>query len=221
MKPLFFEWPFDQRLQELNDEYLFGGRLLVAPVTSADTLWRHVYLPEGLWYDLWDDSLYRGASDQLIHSPIGKLPLCVRGGSVIPHEGPRLHTSAERDGDLLLEVYPDAEGQAQGELYCDAEEGWGYRSGEYSLIRFTYRKGTLHIKFEKAGYSPDWDHLRVSVHRGYMPGKCPSSKADGLFTEQTADPLRLSKVTLREPFAGRGAEHSEVRIPLQNGKWEI
>ena len=33
MKPLFFEWSDDQRLYELNDEYLFGPRLLVAPVT--------------------------------------------------------------------------------------------------------------------------------------------------------------------------------------------
>jgi alpha-glucosidase len=220
MKPLFFEWPEDQRLKELNDEYLFGGGLLVAPVTSADTLWRHVYLPEGLWYDFWDDHLYRGGSDQLIHAPIGKLPLCVRGGSVIPHERPRLHTDVERKGDLLLEVYPDDKGQAKGELYSDAEEGWGYRSGEYSLIAFTYQKGILEIKFESAGYSPVWSHARVRVHRGSGPGQQHTAK-DRSSAEQSADPLRLSKVALPEAFAGRGAEHSEVRVPLQNGRWEI
>jgi len=220
MKPMFFEWPEDQRLQELNNEYLFGGQFLVAPVTSADTMWRHVYLPAGLWYDFWDDHLYRGESDQLIHAPIGKLPLCVRGGSVIPHESPRLHTDAERKGDLLLDVYPDAEGQAQGELYCDAEEGWGYRSGEYSLIAFTYHKGNFQITFENSGYSPAWRHARVRVHRGSRAGQQQSAGAE-LSGEQTADPLRLSKAALPEPFALRGAEHSDARVPLQSGRWEV
>jgi hypothetical protein len=131
-----------------------------------------------------------------------------------------LHTDAERKGDLLLDVYPDAEGQSRGELYSDAEEGWGYRNGEYSLIAFTYRKGILQINFECAGYSPVWSHIRVNVHRGSGPGQQQSARA-GSSVEQTADPLRLSKVALPEPFAGRGAEHSDVRVPLQSGRWEI
>lgn len=213
MKPLFFDWPADERLKELNDEYLFGSGLLVAPVTSADTLWRHVYLPEGNWYDFWNDSLYRGASDQLVAASIGKIPLFVRGGSIIPHEAPRMHTAAQRSSVLSLDVYPDENGRAVGELYCDAEEGWGYRQGEYSLLSFDFSAGSLSIEFQHNGFTPPWSELEVRVHNGRSIDECgPTGKV-----ETTADPLRLESVFLPESFAAGRPSLLQRKIPLSEG----
>jgi alpha-glucosidase len=223
MKPLFFEWPQDERLAEVNDEYMFGPHLLAAPVSSADTLWRHVYLPQGDWYDFWDDTLYRGARDQLLAAPIEKMPLFVRAGSILPHEAPRLHTDAERSPVLFLDVYPDENGYAGGELYSDAEEGWGYRRGEYSLLFFTYNGGVLEIQCENEGFTPPWDKLEVRVHTG-LPGGARGGVAGQALS---ADPLRLDKVDLPTPFAGIGIEkgsgesRSGTKIPLSGGTWRL
>lgn len=216
MKPLFFEWPQEDRLAEVNDEYLFGPHLLAAPVTTADTLWRHVYLPPGHWYDFWNDTLYRGSSDQLVAAPIGKLPLFVRAGSIVPHESARMHTDAERSPVMFLDVYPDESGQARGELYSDAEEGWGYRRGEYSLISFLFNAGTLEISCENEGFTPPWSEFEVRVHAG-IPG------AAGGYTvsDSTADPLRLENIALPTPFAGAAESRTGIRIPVRAGSREL
>ena len=217
MKPLFFDWPEDPRLAEVNNAYLFGPGLLVAPVTSADTLWRHVYLPEGSWYDFWDDSLYRGASDQLVSASIGTLPLFVRGGSIIPHEAPRMHTDAQRSSVLSLDVYPDENDSAVGELYCDAEEGWGYRKGEYSLLSFDYSGGSLSIEFQHNGFTPPWSELEVRVHKGLSSDERGTTSG----VEITADPLRLESVFLPEPFARARRSLLQRKIPLSAGSQRL
>ncbi len=217
MKPLFFEWPQDLRLAEMNDEYLFGDSFLVAPVTRADTLWRHVYLPEGNWYDFWDDTLYRGAGDRLIPAPIGRLPLFVRGGCIVPHEAPRLHTGAEHSSVLSLDIYPDEKGAATGELYCDAEEGWNYRDGEYSLITFSFRAGKLSIEFQHEGFTPPWKEIEVRVHGG----RSAESGETPVPLETTADPLRLETVCLPEPFAGEQRILVQKRVPVDAGQHSL
>ncbi len=220
MKPLFFDWPQDKRLAEMNDEYLFGQGLLIAPVTKADALWRHVYLPEGKWYDFWDDTTYAGGHDYLVAAPIGKLPLFVRGGSIIPHEKARMHTSAERNSILNIDIYPDKDGKAAGELYIDAEEGWGYRRGEFSLIKFSYNDGALQISFEHEGFCPPWEEVVVSLHNSQKVLKVS-------LKNETADPLRIDSVDLPSPFAGLYTEFAGVKkkdstgtiakLKLQNG----
>ena len=236
MKPLFFEWPGDERLAEVNNEYMFGPSLLAAPVTTADTLWQHVYLPEGLWYDFWEDILYRGQSDRLVSAPIGKLPLFVRGGSILPHEAPRLHTGVERSGGLFLDVYPDENDRAAGELYCDAEEGWGYRNGEYSLIAFIYQKGKVQVRYENEGFQPPWSTLNVRVHtggegcsgqtahttsKGGGPVVSETTSSRTRLSEKTADPLRLTSVKLPRPFACEQSEKGRLEIPLTGGEYSI
>ena len=217
MKPLFFEWPQDIRLAEMNDEYLFGDSFLVAPVTRADTVWRHVYLPEGNWYDFWDDTLYRGSSDRLTPAPIGRLPLFVRGGSIVPHEAPRLHTGAQHGSVLSLDIYPDEEGAASGELYCDAEEGWNYRNGEYSLLSFTYRAGTLSVEFQHAGFTLPWKEIEARVHGG----RSAESGETAVPFEATADPLRLETLSLPEPFAGQQPVLVQKRVSMNAGQHSL
>jgi len=218
MKPLFFDWPQDERLAEVNDEYMFGEGFLVAPVTSADHLWRHVYFPEGNWYDFWDDSLFQGPSDRLILAPIGKLPLFVKGGSIVPHEAPRMHTDAQRGSVLKLDVYPDENAYASGKLYCDAEEGWEYRNGEYSLISFSFNGGTLSVEFLHADYTPHWKKIDLRVHDSRYVEDTADVVSD-TETEKTADPQRLESVFLPTPFADRHRIKMRKIIPLREGRW--
>jgi alpha-glucosidase len=51
MRALTFTYPADASLSDTWDEYLYGGNLLVAPVTTAGAASRNVYLPEGQWMD--------------------------------------------------------------------------------------------------------------------------------------------------------------------------
>ena len=52
----------------MDDEYLLGDSLLVAPMTIEDGTQRKVYFPTGKWYDFWDDTVYAGGQEYLIEA---------------------------------------------------------------------------------------------------------------------------------------------------------
>ena len=84
VRPLFFEFPNDPGSWTIDDQYMFGTDLLVAPMfTSADR--RPVYLPPGAWIDYQSGRVYEGAKWHEIEA--GKIPvvLLVRNHSVLPH----------------------------------------------------------------------------------------------------------------------------------------
>jgi alpha-D-xyloside xylohydrolase len=63
MRPLFFDLPADPRCYEIEDEYMFGPDVLVAPVLQQGQTSRRVYLPAGAqWTDAWTGEVVRGAA---------------------------------------------------------------------------------------------------------------------------------------------------------------
>ena len=83
LRTLFFENPNDPGSWEIDDEYMFGSNLLVAPLfESRDS--RKVYLPPGVWIDYQTDKIYQGARWYEIAA--GRIPvvLLVKDHSVLP-----------------------------------------------------------------------------------------------------------------------------------------
>jgi alpha-D-xyloside xylohydrolase len=95
LRPLFFEFPDDPGSWLVEDQYLFGGDLLVAPMFNAGPS-RRVYLPPGPWVDYQSNRQYDGGQWHEI-AP-GQIPvvLLVRGGSEIPMI-PVAQSTAEMD----------------------------------------------------------------------------------------------------------------------------
>ncbi len=145
IRPLVFHYPSDPNVAERADSYLVGRSLLVAPVRERGVAERSVYLPEGRWYDFWTGVAHEGPGAIITPAPIGHLPLFLRAGSIIPYEAVRQHTGEPGDGVLRLLVAPDAQGHAGGELYADAGEGHGYRSGEFWRARLVCEANRVRI----------------------------------------------------------------------------
>jgi alpha-D-xyloside xylohydrolase len=84
MRPLFFEFPNDPGSWLIDDEYIFGSDLLVAPMFTNDQR-RKVYLPPGNWIDYQSGRVYAGANWHEIQP--GEIPvvLLVKDHSVLPH----------------------------------------------------------------------------------------------------------------------------------------
>lgn len=85
MRPLFYDFPQDKKAWDVEDEYLFGPDILVAPVMYAKQLKRSVYLPEGAsWTNAWTKETYDGGQMIGVDAPIDCIPLFLKNGAQLP-----------------------------------------------------------------------------------------------------------------------------------------
>jgi hypothetical protein len=82
MRPLFFDFESDPRAAEVEDQFLFGRDLLVAPVTKYQARSRKVYLPAGTeWTDAWTGKKLQGGQVIQADAPIERIPVYIRAGN--------------------------------------------------------------------------------------------------------------------------------------------
>lgn len=79
MRPLFFDFPHDPQCYEIEDQFMFGPDILVAPVLEAGATSRAVYLPAGAtWYDAWTGEPRAGGAGVWVGAPLERIPVFVR-----------------------------------------------------------------------------------------------------------------------------------------------
>lgn len=116
LRALFVEFPDDPGAWKVEDEYLFGSQILVAPLLESGMTARTVYLPRGKWIDYQTGKVYDSGWHQI---EAGTLPIImlVRDGSVLPHLK-LAQSTAEMDWSKVnLKVYCADRDQAEG-LIC-------------------------------------------------------------------------------------------------------
>ena len=81
MRPLFFEFPEDEKCWETEDAYMFGADLFVAPVMEAGVTERSIYLPKGAkWTDANTKKVYEGGQTVTVPAPLEIIPVMIRDG---------------------------------------------------------------------------------------------------------------------------------------------
>jgi alpha-D-xyloside xylohydrolase len=113
LRTLFFEYAEDPTSWMIDDEYMFGSNLLVAPMFEEGTS-RNVYLPPGSWIDYQSGKVYSGAQWHTIAA--GQIPvvLLVKDHSVIPHIQVAQSTSEMNWNDVELRVFSTDNSPASG-----------------------------------------------------------------------------------------------------------
>lgn len=88
MRPLFVDFPADQRAWDVDDEFMFGPSLLVAPVAEHLARSRDVYLPAGSsWTGAWTGAVTEGGQRVAVEAPLDRIPLFLRDGAQLPIRG--------------------------------------------------------------------------------------------------------------------------------------
>ena len=124
MRPVFFADPTDASLRGEAEAFLLGRDLLVVPRWAANPR-----LPRGVWREV---TLVPGDL-----TDADQASLRLRAGSIVPLGRVVQSTAEESLAPLTLLVCLDDRGGAEGQLYEDAGDGFGYRDGDYRLT--TYR----------------------------------------------------------------------------------
>jgi len=84
MQALWLKFYNDPKTAEIDDEYMFGDNMLVAPVIIQGAITRTLYLPAGEWYPLNGGSAIAGGISVTVDAPMDSIPVFVPAGSIIP-----------------------------------------------------------------------------------------------------------------------------------------
>jgi len=118
LRPLFFEFQEDEETYTIEDEFMVGPSILVAPVLEKGARERDVYLPEGTWWDYYTDEMYDGKQRISYCAPLDRLPLFVRDGAILPKQSV-VQSTKERSRKRTIEVY--GKQHSDFELYADGK----------------------------------------------------------------------------------------------------
>jgi alpha-glucosidase len=140
-RPLLFEFQGDQRTYDIEDQYMFGDRIMVAPILDQGKERRRVYLPRGArWVDYWTGQTYAGGRYLERQTGVETLPLYIRGGSIIPRREVQMYTGEKQLTNLTLDTWMSANGSASTTYYEDDGATKDYQRGVYNDTRFTVRR---------------------------------------------------------------------------------
>ncbi|MBL8026721.1 MAG: DUF5110 domain-containing protein [Fibrobacteres bacterium] len=171
-RPMYLEYPSDERAYKFPHQFLFGDAILAAPIFTPGegedyVAEKEVWLPHGLWYDFFTGKKYSGNSVVKIRVPLDRFPLFIRGGVPVPMQEytPRMGSSS--NSRLELRCLPGLPNESHTfRYYEDDGDSDNYKKGKYRLIEFkavTSKHGkveisstTLHDALPK-GVHKDWN----------------------------------------------------------------
>lgn len=137
--PAFFYFPADQATWNDDTMFMLGDSMLVAPVLDAGATSRGVWLPgPATWVDVYTDAVYNGQAWHVVPAPLGRIPVFVRVGAIIP-KGPVLQHTGERPlTDPGLHFYGGSSAPSSLTLYEDDGVSFQFESGEFLRTRVDF-----------------------------------------------------------------------------------
>lgn len=154
VRPLFWSDPTDVVLWSIDDCFLLGDGLLIAPIVEAGGRQRQVRLPQGQWYDFWDDRAFAGAQEISLEAPLERIPILVKAGTILPMES---------QSQLTLHIYPPESGSSEFTVYSDAGDGYGASRQDH--FRLVHHDHGLELFWTETGeFAFPYSSLQLQVH---------------------------------------------------------
>jgi alpha-glucosidase len=175
MRPLFFEFPADTHSADVDDVFLFGRDLLIAPVIKPEQTSRHTYLPPGDWYDFWTGHKLTGGQHHQLQVTLESLPIFVRAGGFIFRQPVVQHTGEMPGQPLIVCAYPGSQ-ESSATYYEDDGETFAHERGGFFRRKFIQRREGPRILLDaepaEGDFQPSARHL---VLRLLAPGATPKN----------------------------------------------
>ncbi|MEO7000737.1 MAG: TIM-barrel domain-containing protein, partial [Ktedonobacterales bacterium] len=149
-RAMAYAWPDDATLAALDDQFLLGAALLVAPALEKGQMQREVlFPPDGVWRDWLTGYRYTGPLRMSVDARLDMLPLYLREGAILPL-GPVMQYVGElapQDEALTLvcSLGLDEQAQAAGDLYEDDGATPAYQQGAWRRTHFTAERAEQRV----------------------------------------------------------------------------
>jgi len=105
-RALVLDAPKEVKLQKVDDQYMIGDRMMVAPLFAGEP-GRKVVLPQGAWHDFWSGEPLNGGTEIQVSASTERVPVYVKSGSIVPWADVGMYASAPESRRLTARVYGD------------------------------------------------------------------------------------------------------------------
>ncbi len=152
IQPLVYFDQADHQTHFRTDEFIFGEQILVCPIQEPNAKGRRMYVPRGIWYDYWTNETIEGGTEKWVDADIDKIPIFIKEGAIIPKYPVQQYVGELTLKELQLDVYYKL-GTENSNVYEDAQDGYDYTKGEYSLrnLKLTGKENELIVQQFKDG----------------------------------------------------------------------
>jgi alpha-glucosidase len=173
-QPLVYTFQHDPNTYNIQDQYMFGNSLMLAPVITKSETSRKVYLPAGTkWIDYWTGKEYKGGQTITKQADLGTLPIYVKKDSIIPRREVQQYTGQKKLTNLILDTYLDH--RASYSYYQDDANTEDYMRGKFNVTDFSLKNKGSHIEFKQnkkvQKFASDIQSYTLKLHDTAEPKK--------------------------------------------------
>ena len=163
IRALWLMYPQDKNALLVDNVYLWGDDILVAPVYEKGATQRNAYLPVGKWWNYWTNELVDGGKEITVPAPLDSLPLFIKAGAVIPIGPIKQHTGEATSEPVTLKIYPGADGTFT--WFDDDGSSFEYERGNYMRVVCEWNDSsrTLTLARDPEGKLGIGRHIRVTL----------------------------------------------------------
>ena len=205
LKPLVYYDQGDSHTHYRTDEFIFGNQILVCPILEPNAQGRRMYLPAGNWYNYWTNECVTGKKELWVATDYDQIPIFVKEGAIIPKYPVQQYVGELEFEVVDLEMYFKI-GKEKSVLYEDAQDGYDYNKGRFSLATFTLngKEDQLIIQQHKEGkYITPYSKFRIKIIG--LPFEITAVEVDNV-------QISLDQLSFKDNFLLVGKDFTELHL---------
>ena len=194
-RPLALDYQNDKIARGVEDEYLLGASLLVAPVVESGKRTRSVYLPEGTWTHWYTGEKLKGKQVVSVKTPADYIPLYAKGGSIVPMwtEAPASTMGYHPTVIELHAFIPDEDGEFRSSLHEDDGLTFAFKNGTCYHTDFVMTRKAGRVSISASTKGDGYPEFKRQAFTLVIHGAQPRSiEVDGRTLDVGAEGVRLA-----------------------------
>jgi alpha-D-xyloside xylohydrolase len=160
-RALVLDYPNDENVWRIDDEYMMGESILCAPFTDS-AFSREVYFPEGDWYDFNSNKRYEGGKKYRINMSLNEIPMFVKANTILPLAAPVEFITPSTVFNIHCKIFGKPTSTIK--LFEDNSFNFDFEKGKYNWLQISYSQNKL--SFKRVGkYSGKMYRIKNSVDK--------------------------------------------------------
>ncbi|MBS1656231.1 MAG: DUF5110 domain-containing protein, partial [Bacteroidetes bacterium] len=208
VRPLYYQFTDDTTASSIQDEFMWGDDILIAPVVEKGQQVRKYYLPERHWYNLMNQSILNGGNWYADSVALDKLPILIKEGSFICFDRSERKDMMKYKGDSLAVLYVESGKASDGFIYNDdGVSKNAIKNKQYELINFT-----------STGLQDHELAVTIKSDKGAYAGKPLKRNMYFTIAQQNGKPVRIAvNGKTRTEIKGMGVLNNTNYVVDENG----